>query len=64
LHRLDGRQKISRFSNNFPRPHVVDLDLAADYAALAGDTERKAEALKGIEGIIGDISEEPSNDGR
>lgn len=57
LHRVIGRGSISRFIENLVRPHVVDTDLDAEYAAMAADEEREAEALEWSEGTIGDIAD-------
>ena len=63
LHSVIGRRKISRLINDLARRHVEGLDLAADYAAMAADAEREAEALEWAEGTIGDVAEEPIQDG-
>jgi len=57
LHKVVRRGNISRFIENLVRPHVVDTDLDAEYAAMAADEEREAEALEWSEGTIGDIAD-------
>jgi hypothetical protein len=59
LHTVIGRRRISRFLNDLARPHVVDQKLAAGYAAMAADEAREAEAEAWVEGLIGDVADEP-----
>ena len=54
-----GPGRISRFLNDLARPHVTTGDLDEDYAAMAADEEREAEALEWSEGVIGDVADEP-----
>ena len=54
LYKVIGARKISRFIEDLVRPHVIEADLEAGYAAMAADTEREAEALEWSEGLIGD----------
>ena len=63
LHSVIGRRRISRFLNDLARPHVIDQDLAAGYAAMAADEAREREAEAWIEGLIGDVAEEPNRSG-
>jgi hypothetical protein len=63
LHTVIGRRRISRFLNDLARPHVTDQDLAAGYAAMAADEAREHEAAAWIEGLIGDVAEEPTRRG-
>ena len=63
LHTVIGRRRISRFLNDLARPHVIDQDLAAGYAAMAADEAREREAEAWIEGLIGDVAEEPNRSG-
>ena len=63
LHTVIGRRRISRFLNDLARPHVIDQDLAAGYAAMAVDEAREREAEAWIEGLIGDVAEEPNRSG-
>jgi len=56
LHRVIGRRRISRFLNDLARPHVIGLDLAAGYAAMAADEAREAEAEDWAEALIGDAA--------
>ncbi|PPQ34867.1 addiction module antitoxin [Rhodopila globiformis] len=59
LHRVIGRRRISRFLNDLARPHAVDQDLRAGYAAMAADEEREAGAAAWCEGLAGDVADEP-----
>jgi hypothetical protein len=63
LHTVIGRRRISRFLSDLARPHVTGQDLAAGYAAMAADEEREREAEAWIEGLIGDVAEEPTRRG-
>lgn len=54
LHSVIGRRKISQFIEDLVRPHVIAVDLDAEYRALAADEEREAEAEAWIEGVVGD----------
>jgi hypothetical protein len=60
LHSVIGPRRISRFLNDLARPHVVGQDLAAGYTAMAADEAREAEAEGWSEGLVGDVSGEPS----
>jgi predicted CopG family antitoxin len=62
LHRVIGRGSISRFIENLVRPHVVEMELEAGYAAMAADEEHEAEALEWIEGVLDDFDDEDGND--
>jgi hypothetical protein len=64
LHSVIGPRRISRFLNDLARPHVVGVDLAAGYAAMAADEAREAEANDWSEGLIGDVATEPRRRGR
>ena len=59
LHRVVGRRRISHFLTELARPHVVQDDLEAGYRAMAADEEREQEAAEWIEGLIGDVADEP-----
>jgi predicted CopG family antitoxin len=63
LHRVIGRRRISRFLNDLARPHVVNQDLAAGYAAMAADEAREAEAESWAEGLMRDVAGEPARHG-
>jgi hypothetical protein len=63
LQTVIGRRRISRFLSDLARPHVVGKDLAAGYAAMAADEAREREAEEWIEGLVGDIAEEPQRRG-
>jgi hypothetical protein len=60
LHSVVGRRRISRFLNDLARPHVVGQNLSAGYAAMAADEAREAEAEAWIEGLAGDVANEPA----
>lgn len=59
LYRRIGARKIGRFLEDLARPHVVDEDLEAGYRAMAQDEEAEAEAHEWIEGLVGDVADEP-----
>jgi len=59
LRNVVGRRRISRFLNDLARPLVVNLDVAAGYAAMAADEEREAEAMEWSEALITDVAVEP-----
>ena len=59
LHSVVGRRRISRFLNDLARPHVLHRDLAEGYRAMAADEERECEAAEWVEGVTGDIADEP-----
>ena len=63
LHAVISRRRISRFINDLARPHVVDQDLRAGYAAMAADEEREAEADDWCEALTGDVADQPSRHG-
>jgi hypothetical protein len=59
LHRTIGRGHISQFIESLVRPHVIEADLDAVYAAIAADEESQAEALEWADAMIGDVGDEP-----
>jgi hypothetical protein len=59
LHSVVGRRRISRFLNDLARPHVARPDIAAGYLALARDEAQERDATEWIEGIVGDIADDP-----
>lgn len=59
LHAIVGRGRISGFLNDLAKPIVTRTDLASGYAAMAADEEREREAHEWIEGLIGDVADEP-----
>ncbi len=59
LHNVIGRRRISRFLSDLARPHVLARDLATGYQAMAADEEREREATEWIEGVSGDIADDP-----
>ena len=58
LHSKIGPRRISRFIDSLARPHVVNSDLEAAYALMAGDQEREGAALEWSENLVTDISDE------
>ncbi len=63
LHSIIGRRRISRFLSDLARPHVVEQDRAAGYAAMAADEAREAEAEAWSEGMLSDVADEPRRAG-
>ena len=59
LHRVVGRRRISHFLSELARPHVVQDELEMGYRAMAADEERELEATEWIEGLIGDVADDP-----
>lgn len=60
LHSRIGRRRISRFINDLAKPHVLQPDLEDAYRAMAADAEHEREALEWIEGLVGDVADEPT----
>ena len=60
LHRVIGRRRISRFLNDLARPHVLDEELEEGYRAMAADEAHEREALEWIEGVAGDVADDPA----
>lgn len=56
LHKVIGRENISRFIEDMIRPHVFNRDLEMGYAQMARDKAREAEALAWSEGTLGDAT--------
>ncbi len=54
LYKVIGARRISRFIEDLVRPHVLDAELDAGYAAMAADEEHEREALEWSEGLIGE----------
>lgn len=54
-----GPRKIGHFLENLARPHVIDSDLEAGYAAMAADEVREAQAQEWVEAVESDIADEP-----
>ena len=59
LHSVIGRRRISRFLNDLARPHVTQADVAKGYRDMAADEAREREAADWVEGLTGDIADEP-----
>src|SRR4029077_3514380 len=59
LHRVIGRRRISRFLNDLARPHVLLQELEEGYRAMAADEEREQDAAEWVEGLPGDIADDP-----
>jgi hypothetical protein len=60
LHQVVGRRHISRFLNDFAKPHVVDEALEEGNRAMAADEEHEREAMAWIEGVVADVADDPS----
>ena len=56
LYNTVGAGKISQFIEKLLEPHVMQVNLAAAYTAMAADEAREAEAHAWVEGVIGDAS--------
>ncbi|HVC50718.1 MAG TPA: hypothetical protein VND87_01715 [Stellaceae bacterium] len=59
LYGVIGRRRISRFLNDLARPHVLGRELAVGYRAMAADETREREAAEWVEGLTGDIADDP-----
>jgi predicted CopG family antitoxin len=59
LHRVIGARRISRFLNDLARPHVTRRDLEEGYRTMAADEAREREAEEWIEGLVGDVADDP-----
>ena len=59
LHAVIGRRHISRFIEELVRPHVVTEPMEAEYARMAKDEEREAEALEWAESTVEDVADAP-----
>ncbi|MGH7858095.1 MAG: addiction module antitoxin [Candidatus Binatia bacterium] len=59
LHSVVGRRRISRFVEDAVRPHVLPKRLENAYREMAEDEKREVEALEWVEGVVGDVSDEP-----
>jgi hypothetical protein len=53
-----GPRKISKFVEELVRPHVVKPLMEGEYARMAKDTKREAEALEWTEATFRDIAHE------
>jgi hypothetical protein len=62
LHRVIGPRKISRFLNDLARPHVLEPNLDAGYAAMAAERDRERDAAEWAEALIGDALVEHAAD--
>jgi predicted CopG family antitoxin len=58
LHEVIGRRRISQFIEELVRPHVIDHDLEAEYAAMSADEAREAEALEWSEATVEDVTDD------
>jgi predicted CopG family antitoxin len=58
LYAIVGPRRISRFIEDLLRPHVILPNLDAEYAAMAQEEEREAEALEWAEALVGDVAHE------
>ena len=59
LHNIVGRRRISRFLNDLARPVVLRNELAQGYREMAADEARERDAAEWVEGLTGDIADEP-----
>jgi predicted CopG family antitoxin len=59
LRSVIGRRRISRFLNDLARPHVMPREIIEGYRAMAADEAREREASEWVEGLIGDVADEP-----
>jgi len=58
LRAVIGPRKISRFSEELVRPHVVKKNMYAAYKEMAADQVRESAALEWAEGTFGDVNDE------
>lgn len=63
LHSQIGRGKISRFINEMAKERAQKekrrAEIRAGYAAMAADEAYEREAKEWVEGLIGDVGDEP-----
>ena len=52
-------RRISRFLNDLARPHVMPREIVEGYRAIAADQTREREAAEWLEGLTGDVADEP-----
>jgi predicted CopG family antitoxin len=52
-----GKRRISGFLNSLAKPHVLGRELDAEYAAMAADEAREAEAAEWGEGVLMDVDD-------
>jgi hypothetical protein len=53
-----GKRKLSQFTEDLLRPHVMDSNLDAGYSAMAASGEREAEALTWSNALARDMIDE------
>ena len=58
LYRTIGKRRMSQFTQDLLRPHVMDSALDVGYQAMAGDAEREADATAWCNALAKDMSEE------
>ena len=58
LYRRVGARRIGRFLEALARPHVLDRELEGEYAAMAADEVREADAAEWGESLVSDVSDE------
>lgn len=58
LRKVIGPRKISKFVQELVRPHVVRPNLETEYAEMANDLTREAEALEWAETTFKDTAHE------
>ena len=59
LRAVVGRRRISRFVEDTVRPYVLPKRLEEAYRKMAQDEKREAEAQEWVEGVVGDVADEP-----
>lgn len=58
LYRVIGAGRISQFIERLVRPHVTKGGLDEDYAQMAADEAREAEATEWSDSLISDVGDE------
>lgn len=58
LYHTVGPRRISQFIEDLVRPHVTGSDLAEEYASMAADEAREAEAAEWSNALISDVADE------
>jgi hypothetical protein len=57
----DHRLSVSRSGNASSRRSAARFELEAGYRAMAADDDHEREALAWIEGLVGDVADDPVN---
>lgn len=58
LYQNIGPRRISQFIEDLVRPHVITTDLDEEYASMAADEAREAEAAEWADALISDVADE------